>query len=81
MSYDEFINMSKKMVIEYYNRYVCKKKYLEIDYDNVILLDYKYGDDTKKATLFVNSDSIENKYIVEYNDKTKELTSNIIYES
>lgn len=74
MSYEEFIDVSKRMVVEYYNRYVHNfepdMEGVKIDTNNVRILEDKIcGDGSMSVVMDVNIDVWIN-YYVDYNPES-----------
>lgn len=85
MKKEEFINMGKRMVVEYYNRYVHMIDNPTITVDNVNLIEFKNSEDyIQEALLMVDIDPwLQYKVIYNTNAKNKkdqkELISYTIY--
>lgn len=85
MKKEEFINMCKRMVVEYYNRYVHMVDNPIITIDNVNLLELEdFKDDIQEALLMVDIDPwLQYKVIYNPNAKNKkdqqEIVSYTIY--
>ena len=85
MKKEEFINMCKRMVVEYYNRYVHTIDNPTITVDNVNLIEFENSEDyIQEALLMVDIDPLL-QYKVIYNPNAKnkkdqkELISYTIY--
>ena len=85
MKKEEFISMCKRMVIEYYNRYVHMIDNPTITVDNVNLIEFENSEDyIQEALLMVDIDPwLQYKVIYNPNAKNKkdqkELISYTIY--
>ena len=85
MKKEEFVNMCKRMVVEYYNRYVYMIDNPTITVDNVDLIEFENSEDyIQEALLMVNIDPwLQYKVIYNSNAKNKkdqkELISYTIY--
>ena len=85
MKKEEFINMCKRMVVEYYNRYVLMIDNPTITVDNVNLIEFENSEDyIQEALLMVDIDPwLQYKVIYNQNAKNKkdqkELISYTIY--
>ena len=85
MKKEEFINMCRRMVVEYYNRYVHMVDNPTITINNVNLLELEnYKDDIQEALLMVDIDPwLQYKVIYNPNAKNKkdqqEIISDTIY--
>ena len=80
MKKEEFINMCKRMVVEYYNRYVHMVDNPTITIDNVNLLELEDSkDDIQEALLMVDIDPwLQYKVIYDQNAKNKKDQQEII---
>lgn len=80
MKKEEFINMCKRMVVEYYNRYVHMVDNPTITIDNVNLLELEDSkDDIQEALLMVDIDPwLQYKVIYDQNAKNKKDQKEII---
>lgn len=73
MKKEEFIDISKRMVVEYFNRYVCKGDIPEITADKVELIDYTTVQDKQRVLLSTGYSDLD--YEVVYDDSTKQWYS------
>lgn len=80
MKKEEFLNMCKRMVVEYYNRYVHMVDNPTITIDNVNLLELEDSkDDIQEALLMVDIDPwLQYKVIYDQNAKNKKDRKEII---
>ena len=80
MKKEEFVNMCKRMVVEYYNRYVHMVDNPTITIDNVNLLELEDSkDDIQEALLMVDIDPwLQYKVIYDQNAKNKKDQKEII---
>ena len=80
MKKEEFINMCKRMVVEYYNRYVHMVDNPTITINNVNLLELEDSkDDIQEALLMVDIDPwLQYKVIYDQNAKNKKDQKEII---
>lgn len=77
MKKGEFIRVSKRMVKEYYNRYVAVREEIpKITRTNVVLIDYEECSEYFRAIL-ITTESEGNHYGVTYDRKANELYSYI----
>ena len=80
MKKEEFLNMCKRMVVEYYNRYVHMVDNPTITTNNVNLLELEDSkDDIQEALLMVDIDPwLQYKVIYDSNAKNKKDQKEII---
>lgn len=74
MSREEFIDISKRMVVEYFNRYVSNRADIpEITVDEVEEVDYTTVQNKQRALLSTGYSNLD--YEVVYDDSTKQWYS------
>lgn len=80
MSVNEFINMSKRMVVEYYNRYIHMVDYPVISLTDVTIIEFSNSSDKiQEALLKVDIDPwIQYTVIYNPNRKNKKDQTEII---
>lgn len=74
MTYSQFIKMSLRMVIEYYNRYVAVESRTIVSEED-IYIEHSSNQIAKFVVIMCVMGEEDSKYVVQYDKKTKKIDS------